>query len=94
MRIFATPDEAAKILDRTPQTIRKWIADDVLETAPRVGRKHSIYVKSLAELAGLSVEEVTQLLDQMEQKAEDEARERRKQRIINKPGALLSASGM
>lgn len=91
MRIFVTPDEAARILDRTPQTIRNWIADGVLETAPRVGRKHSIYVKSLAELAGLSIDEVVQLLDQMERKAEAEALERRKQRIINKPGALLSA---
>jgi DNA-binding transcriptional MerR regulator len=90
MRIFATPDEAATILNRTPQTIRNWIADGILETAPRVGRKHSIYVRSIAELAGLDVEEVKRLLDEMETKAAQEARERRKQRIINKPGALAS----
>ena len=91
MRIFATPDEAARILNRTPQTIRNWIAEGILDTAPRVGRKHSIYVKSIAELAGLELEEVTRLLDEMGRQAGEEARERRKQRIINKPGALMSA---
>lgn len=91
MRIFATPDEAARILNRTPQTIRNWIADGILETSPRIGRKHSIYVRSIAELAGVEIEEVQKLLEEMEKRASDEARERRKQRIINKSGALAPA---
>lgn len=92
MRLLVSPEEAAEILDRTPRTIRNWIADGVLEAAPRVGRKHSIYVRSIAELAGLSIEEVTKALDSIDERKAREALERRKQRIINKPGAFVKVS--
>lgn len=79
-RVFATPEEAARIFDTTPQTIRSWIAEGRLKTAPRIGRRHRIYVESIAELAGITVERVNDVLDALERAG--------KGGTINEPGAL------
>lgn len=59
---FATAEEAAWVFEVTPQTIRQWVAEGKLRTAPRLGRKHRIYVESIAEQAGLSVERVSAII--------------------------------
>lgn len=75
--VFVSPEEAAIVFGTTPQTIRAWIAEGKLRTAPRVGRKHRIFVESVAEQAGLSVERVHELITSA--------------RAINKTGALMAA---
>ena len=59
---FATAEEAAWVFEVTPQTIRQWVAEGKLKTAPRLGRKHRIYVESIAEQAGLTVERVSEII--------------------------------
>jgi DNA-binding transcriptional MerR regulator len=84
MRVFTTTEVAAEIFNTTTQTIRNWIAEGSLRSAPRSGSRREvlrIYVTSLAERAGLPVEEINGLIDAIE------ARERA-ERSANKPGAL------
>jgi hypothetical protein len=85
-RVFASPEEAAHIFDTTPQTIRAWIAAGKLRTAPRLGRKHLIYVESIAEQAGISVERVNQIIDTLERRTRGDT--------INEPGAVISVVGV
>jgi excisionase family DNA binding protein len=59
---FATAEEAAWVFEVAPQTIRQWIAEGKLRTAPRLGRKHRIYVESIAEQSGFSVERVSEII--------------------------------
>jgi DNA-binding transcriptional MerR regulator len=66
MRVFTTTEIAAEIFGTTTQTIRNWIADGSLKTAPRLGTRREvmrIYVASLAERAGMSVEEINKVID-------------------------------
>jgi excisionase family DNA binding protein len=60
---FVSPEEAAWVFGATPQTIRAWIAEGTLKTAPRVGRRHRIYIESVAEKSGLSMEQVREIVD-------------------------------
>lgn len=83
-RVFANPDEAAQIFETTPQTIRSWIAEGKLRTAPRLGRRHRIYVDSIAEQAGITVERVNEIIDALERGKKDGT--------INEPGPLISGS--
>lgn len=85
-RVFATAEEAAVIFNTTPQSIRTWIADGKLRTAPRIGRKHRIYVESIAELAGISEERVNAILDTLERRGTGGT--------INEPAALVGAAGL
>lgn len=62
VEIFATVEDAAHVFDTGLSTIYNWINDGTLPTAPRVGRKHRIPVRAIAELAGLSVEEVREVI--------------------------------
>lgn len=84
MRVFATTEVAAEIFGTTTQTIRNWVAEGSLKTAPRRGGRREvlrIYVASLAERAGLSVEEINTIIDGIE------ARQRERGQT-NKPTAL------
>jgi predicted transcriptional regulator len=86
MRVFTTTEIAAEIFGTTTQTIRNWIADKSLKTAPRLGTRREvlrIYVASVAERAGMSTEDVNTLIDGIEA--------RQKERAINKTGALIAA---
>ena len=71
-RAFVTPEEAAWVFDTTPRTIRSWIVEGKLRTAPRLGRKHRIYIESVAEQAGLTVERVAQIIDAEERRQRSE----------------------
>jgi hypothetical protein len=57
-----------------------------LRTAPRIGRKHRIYVESIAELAGISEERVNAILDTLERRGTGGT--------INEPAALVGAAGL
>jgi DNA-binding transcriptional MerR regulator len=86
MRVFTTTEIAAEIFGTTTQTIRNWIADGSLRTAPRLGTRREvmrIYVASLAERAGMSVEDISRLIEETER--------RLKAAATNKSGALLVA---
>jgi predicted site-specific integrase-resolvase len=86
-RAFLSPEQAAWVFDTTSRTIRSWIVEGKLKTAPRLGRKHRIFVESVAEQAGLSVERVNEIVD-AEERRQDEGN------AINKPRALISATGV
>ncbi len=83
--IFVSPEEAAAVFGMSAVTIRTWIAEGKLKTAPRVGRKHRIYVESVAEQAGLTVDHVRDVIAAL--RAQSDA----SQGTINKTGALLAA---
>jgi DNA-binding transcriptional MerR regulator len=84
MRVFTTTEITAEIFGTTTQTIRNWIADGSLKTAPRLGTRREvmrIYVSSVAERAGMSVEEINKVIDETEARLS----------AINKSGALIAA---
>lgn len=58
VQTFATAEEAARVFEVTPQTVRAWVEQQRLRSAPRLGRKHRIYIDSIAEMSGLSVDQV------------------------------------
>lgn len=81
MITFMSVEEAARIFETSPQTIRTWIAEGKLRTAPRLGRRHRIFVESVAEQSGLSGDQVRGMIELY----------RSEERAINKPGALIAA---
>lgn len=82
--VFVSPEEAAWVFATTPQTIRSWIAEGKLRTAPRLGRRHRIYIESIAEQSGLSVDRVREII--AAGRASEHAR--MSEGAINKSGAL------
>jgi DNA-binding transcriptional MerR regulator len=56
--IFVSPEEAAIIFGTTAVTIRTWVREGKLKVAPRMGRRHRIYIESIVENSGLSLEQV------------------------------------
>lgn len=86
VQVFTTTEVAAEIFGTTTQTIRNWVADGSLKAAPRIGTRREvlrIYVSSIAERAGLTVEEVARVVASIEE-------QQRAQRA-NKPEALVAA---
>lgn len=88
--VFVSPEEAAWVFETTPQTIRAWIAEEQLRTAPRVGRRHRIFVESVAEKSGLSIDRVREII-QSRRLREAEARGATTESAINKSGAFAVA---
>lgn len=87
LQVFTTTEVAAEIFSTTTQTIRNWVAEGSLKAAPRVGKRREvlrIYVTSMAERAGLSVEEISKHVTAIEER-------QRLERSANKPGALVAA---
>jgi len=86
MRVFTTTEIAAELFNTTTQTIRNWIADGSLKAAPRLGSRREvlrIYVASLAERAGMTVDAVNAAISEIEI--------RQKTERANRPGALPAA---
>jgi excisionase family DNA binding protein len=87
MRVFVTTEIAAELFGVSTQTIRNWIKEGALRTAPSIGTRreiHRIYLASVAERAGLEVAEVDRLVTAIESRQTED-------RAINKTGALLAA---
>lgn len=85
MPVFTTTEVAAEFFGTTTQTIRNWVADGSLKAAPRLGTRREVlrlYVASIAERAGLPLEEVNRAIDEIE--------ERQRTERANKPGALAT----
>jgi hypothetical protein len=85
MRVFTTTEIAAEFFNTTTQTIRNWIADGSLKVAPRLGSRREvlrIYVVSLAERAGMSIDAVEAVINEIETRQRTER--------ANKPGALTT----
>lgn len=85
-KVFTTTEIAAEFFGTTTQTIRNWIADGSLKAAPRLGTRREVlrpYVSSVAERAGLPVNEVIEAIEGIEARQREER--------ANKPGALIAA---
>jgi DNA-binding transcriptional MerR regulator len=69
VRVFTTTEVVAEIFGTSTQTIRNWIVDGSLKSAPRSGNRRDvrrIYVTAVAERAGLPLDEINQLIDAIE----------------------------
>lgn len=86
MKVFTTTEITAEFFGTTTQTIRNWVTEGSLKAAPRLSSRREvlrIYVASIAERAGLPVDQVERSITAIEEVQRSER--------ANKPGALAAA---